>query len=85
LSGNHAHLNGKRITWEVNHAYGDPTSPWVKAEGKIVRVDGDAYYVSHDGCYHWVDAKYGQYRNIVVESSLDRIIQNMEGWSDNLH
>jgi hypothetical protein len=70
LSGKFVHLNGKRIAWEENFTYGDPNEPWVKAEGKIVRVasNGSAYWISNEAngrCY-WLDAKYGQYRNIHV-------------------
>lgn len=69
MSGQHAHLIGKQLTWEENHAPADPTSQWKPANGKIVAVgrDGASYWTQDSyGCRRWIDDKYNSYRNVKV-------------------
>lgn len=70
--GEHAHLYGKTVQWEENHAYLDPESAWVQRTGKIKNAgvkDGSlGFFVenSDDFVLHWVDGAWDAYRNIQV-------------------
>jgi hypothetical protein len=68
LSGEFAHLNGKRITWEESH----DGVEWMSMEGiiKVVGRNARQYYVEEGGYrLYWIEADPQRIRNIQIATA----------------
>jgi len=66
LSGPHAHLCKRRVTWQESH----DSETWQPMSGVILVVGRDsALYVDVQGVHYWIFADPQRYTDILIQES----------------